>query len=304
MSDHDRLLNITDKDILLLKIFDAVVKAGGYTAAEACLNKSKSAISIHISTLETRLGKTLCHRGRSGFSLTSEGEQVYQICKDLFSDLNGYRERLNSVSSIVGGVVTIAIDDSALGKASLVEKVFSDFKRNTPKAFLEVYLTSPERVLQMLLDGSADIGIGFIPKKIAGVESQVLYDEELALYCGIDHPFFRKDDNNLSVNDIIECDVVDLWAYQDPALEAALDWKNVSARTGQSMARLLLISSGKWLGLLPRSFAEPWVAAGRIREIKNNKFVTHQRCYAVARSEVAANASCKQLMADLKTTFG
>ena len=43
-------------DLRLLRIFSVVVKCGGFTAAQAELNMSQSNISMHISSLEKRLG--------------------------------------------------------------------------------------------------------------------------------------------------------------------------------------------------------------------------------------------------------
>lgn len=300
MAENDRLLNITDKDILLLKIFEAVVKAGGYTAAEACLNKSKSAISIHISTLETRLGKPLCYRGRSGFSLTPEGEQVYAICKDLFSDLNSYRERLNAISSLVGGVITVVLDDSVLGRMDLFANVLERFNTGSPQAFIELYVTSPERMMSMLLDGSADIGIGAIPKEIPGVSMHLLYEEELGLYCGDKHPLFNVEDNYISEDLLSNYQSVDFWAYQDLAIEASMETLKMTARSGQATARLMLILSGKWIGLLPRAFAQEWLAAKRIRELTREIIPARQKCYAVVRNEVTSGSLCKEMLQELK----
>ncbi|RKE23860.1 DNA-binding transcriptional LysR family regulator [Paraburkholderia sp. BL23I1N1] len=303
MSQQDRLLNLSEKDILLLKIFESVVRAGGYTAAEACLNKSKSAISIHISTLEARLGKTLCHRGRSGFSLTPEGEQIYKICQDLFSDLNGYRERLNHVSSLVGGVLRVALDDTIYGHFPVLENVFEKINNGATTKFLEVYFTSPERVLKMLADGEADIGIGAVPREIPETKAYLLYEESLALYCGAKHPLFHKNEDEITDSELAKCEGVDFWAYQDSEFEAAMNSFSVTARSGQAMARLLLVLSGKWVTLLPRDFAAEWVASGRLREIRRVKIASKQKYYAVVRSEIASNTLCKQMVHELKRAF-
>ena len=57
---------ISDTDIRLLRVFRSVVECGGMAAAELELNISTSTISRHIKDLETRLGLTLCRRGRGG----------------------------------------------------------------------------------------------------------------------------------------------------------------------------------------------------------------------------------------------
>ena len=69
---------VSDIDVRLLRVYRAVVEAGGISAAELELNIGRSTISRHLKDLEERLGVVLCRRGRSGFALTGEGEQIYQ----------------------------------------------------------------------------------------------------------------------------------------------------------------------------------------------------------------------------------
>ncbi|HMN56677.1 MAG TPA: LysR family transcriptional regulator, partial [Ottowia sp.] len=68
---------LSDMDLRLLQVFKAVVDCGGMAAAELELNIGISAVSRHVKDLETRLGLTLCRRGRAGFALTAEGQRVY-----------------------------------------------------------------------------------------------------------------------------------------------------------------------------------------------------------------------------------
>ena len=67
---------VTDFDVKLLKIFKSVADCGGFAAAEQQLGITKSTISVHMASLETRMGFRHCRPGRKGFSLTSEGQQV------------------------------------------------------------------------------------------------------------------------------------------------------------------------------------------------------------------------------------
>jgi len=68
---------LSDMDIRLLRVFKSVAECGGMAAAELELNIGTSTVSRHIKDLETRLGLTLCRRGRGGFALTTEGQQIY-----------------------------------------------------------------------------------------------------------------------------------------------------------------------------------------------------------------------------------
>ncbi|MGH8844684.1 MAG: helix-turn-helix domain-containing protein, partial [Advenella sp.] len=62
------LAQVTDFDLRLLRVFRTVAKMGSFTAAESALGITRSAISLHMSDLEKRLGMRLCQRGRAGFS--------------------------------------------------------------------------------------------------------------------------------------------------------------------------------------------------------------------------------------------
>ena len=68
---------LADMDLRLLQVFKSVVECGGLSAAELELNIGTSTVSRHLKDLETRLGLTLCRRGRAGFALTLEGQRVY-----------------------------------------------------------------------------------------------------------------------------------------------------------------------------------------------------------------------------------
>jgi len=62
-------MRLSGTDFRLLKVFDAVVRHGGFAAAQTELNVGLSTISNHITALEQRLGFSLCQRGRGGFKL-------------------------------------------------------------------------------------------------------------------------------------------------------------------------------------------------------------------------------------------
>lgn len=92
-------LALSGLDFKLLKVFKAVVEAGGFSAAQNELNVGLAAISKQISDLEIRIGMRLCTRGREGFHLTEEGRLVYQASIDLFASVDNFRDRLSSAQN-------------------------------------------------------------------------------------------------------------------------------------------------------------------------------------------------------------
>ena len=107
-------LSLSGLDFKLLRVFKAVVEAGGFSAAQNELNVGLAAISKQISDLEIRLGMRLCTRGREGFRLTEEGRLVYQASIDLFASVDSFRDRLSSAQNELIGDLSIGVIDNTL----------------------------------------------------------------------------------------------------------------------------------------------------------------------------------------------
>ena len=83
--------------------YRAVVACGGFAAAELELNINRSTISRHIKDLETRLGVTLCRRGRSGFALTTEGEQVHRSALKIMAAMEDFQHEVDDLHQQLSG---------------------------------------------------------------------------------------------------------------------------------------------------------------------------------------------------------
>jgi DNA-binding transcriptional LysR family regulator len=88
-------------------IFAAVVEAGSMTGAAKALGMTPSAVSQHISQLESLLGLTLLHRSTRRLNLTEAGEVVWQGCQSLQQTLNQTELRLSEVRDSLLGEVRI-----------------------------------------------------------------------------------------------------------------------------------------------------------------------------------------------------
>jgi len=59
-------VRLSDIDLRLLRVFEAVAVAGGFVRAQEALGISQPAISSYIAKLESRLNVRLCDRGPKG----------------------------------------------------------------------------------------------------------------------------------------------------------------------------------------------------------------------------------------------
>jgi len=92
-----------------MRVFAAVVEAGGFTAAAARLGMSKAAVSRHVAELEERLGVRLLHRTTRRLSTTAEGELFHARCRELLDRLEEAEAELGSGSTTAQGVARINV---------------------------------------------------------------------------------------------------------------------------------------------------------------------------------------------------
>lgn len=92
-----------------MRVFAAVVEAGGFTAAAGRLGMSKAAVSRHVAELEERLGVRLLHRTTRRLSSTAEGELFYARCRELLARLDEAEAELGSGSTAAQGVARVNV---------------------------------------------------------------------------------------------------------------------------------------------------------------------------------------------------
>jgi len=91
-----------------MRVFMAVVDAGGFTAAAYLLGVSQPFVSQTMTSLERRLGVQLLHRSTRGHRLTGEGEQFLVACRRILSEIELAEAQISSAHSKVSGELRIS----------------------------------------------------------------------------------------------------------------------------------------------------------------------------------------------------
>jgi len=136
-----------DAHIRLLRIYKVVIESGGFAAAEVDLNISRPAISLAISELESLLNMKLCHRGRSGFSITTEGEQVYQSAMQLLGSIENFRAEINAINTELVGELNIGITDNLVTIEQMrITRALSTLKHRAPDIIINIRMMPPNDI--------------------------------------------------------------------------------------------------------------------------------------------------------------
>jgi DNA-binding transcriptional LysR family regulator len=288
---------IADMDLRLLRVFKAVVDCGGMAAAELELNIGISTVSRHIKDLETRLGLTLCRRGRAGFSLTPEGEKIYAQTTQLLAATDAFRTGVDEIHQRMGGALHIGVfDKTASNPACHIAQAIALFADAAPDVALNLHVGTLTAIERGVLDGTFHIGV--IPGHRSSdlLEYVPLFAEAMSLYCGVGHPLFRQATALLDWEGLRAHRFAGL-GYHSPNMEVTQRQRLTRAATGfdqESIATFIL--SGQFLGFLPDHYAQNFVQTGHMRAIESA--VLHYDCefFAITRRSPQPSRATRALV--------
>jgi DNA-binding transcriptional LysR family regulator len=266
-----------DAHIRLLRIYKVVVESSGFSAAEIELNISRPAISMAISELESLLDMRLCHRGRGGFSVTEEGQQVYDATLQLLAGLETFRSQINAINTELKGELNIGITDNLVTLPQMrITDALAGLKKRGPDVTIHIRMIPPNEIEAGILEGTLHTGVVPELRRLPGLNYFPLYQEESLLYCSEGHELFGQNNAKLSDERLSEFEAV-LPAYpQSSEIKKQQQVLKVTATSTDREGIAFLILTGKYLGFLPTHLAERWVEQGKLQAIqpKLRQFVT------------------------------
>jgi len=258
-------------DIRLLSVFIAVVESGGFTQAQEPLNIALSSISTYIHDLETRLGLKLCNRGRGGFSLTENGQQVYNEACNLFAAMDRFNANVASLKGRLTGELKIGIlDNSTMSPTTRVPEVIHHFSEQHPDVHISIKVLSSDEIEEELLAGTLHLGIGLYPDARQALRSLVSFPVTVDLYCGSASPLFNKTD--ISQDDLKQAGYAKGCYSPDHKSPLSRLLPSASASSYLSEGLAFLIMSGRYVGYLPRRYSANWVANGEMKALPLAQF--------------------------------
>ena len=272
---------LSDMDLRLLQVFKAVVECGGMAAAELELNIGTSTVSRHVKDLETRLGLTLCRRGRTGFALTPEGQRVYEETLRLLASVRGFLGSIDDIHTRMGGALAIAVfDKTASNPAARIGDAIAAFTAQAPHVQLQLHVGSINAIERGVIDGSYQVGIIPAHRSSQSLVYSDLFGETMLLYCGAGHPLFGASSPPADWHAVRGYQFAGL-GYHSPNMELSHQARLQRAATGfdqESIATLIL--SGRFLGFLPDHYAEAFERQGQMQAVQPAQFF--YRCQFVS----------------------
>ncbi|MEN3146274.1 LysR family transcriptional regulator [Neorhizobium sp. IRAMC:178] len=142
-----------------LQVFLAVAETGSFSAASRVLNRAQSVVSYTIGNLETQLEVPLFERsGARQPKLTEAGKAMLTDARRIVADLQVMRARAKSIKQGLEAELSVAL--SVMVPSDAVVEELREFRDRFPSVSLNLNVGELGMVMEMVIAGKADIGIG------------------------------------------------------------------------------------------------------------------------------------------------
>ena len=139
-------------------IREAVRQDFNLTEVANALFTSQPGVSKHIKDLEEEIGVELfVRRGKRLLGLTPPGKELVPVVERILRDTQNLKNIADQYASREQGNLTIATTHTQARYA--LPEVIKQFKERYPKVHLTLHQGGPAEIAQMLIQGTADIGI-------------------------------------------------------------------------------------------------------------------------------------------------
>lgn len=166
-----------DDRLLEMRVFQAVVTTGAFTAAAHALGVSQPFVSQTIQRLESRLGARLMHRTTRGHSLTPEGARFLEIARRVLDTIESAEAAWQVRDAQVEGLLRVSVP-IAFGLDRITPLV-PDFLARFPALSLEMRLTDDtENLIEEQIDVAIRMGrladSGLMHRRLCGLQRIVV----------------------------------------------------------------------------------------------------------------------------------
>src|SRR4051794_16952228 len=169
-----------------LHTFLEIVRLKSFSKAAQTCYRTQPAISAQVRQLEQELHAELFERFGSRISLTTAG-RIFAVYAEQLLDLR--RRAQNEIAELESnprGELVIAANEATC--IYVLPRVFSEYRQLFPAVQLQVNRSYGSRVVEAVLDNSADFGMTQLPVEEKRIQVVSVHQDEIRAVIPADHP--------------------------------------------------------------------------------------------------------------------
>jgi LysR family nitrogen assimilation transcriptional regulator len=164
-------------DLRQLRYFVGIVQAGSLSRAADQLHVAQSAISHHLASLESEVGRQLVRRGPKGILLTEAGGVLYRHAEAILRHVEFAKHDALSVQDVPSGRVSIGFPVAVA--SILASELFVRIRNAYPQILLHLADGNSAVLRERLDHGRLDLALLLTGKPERGLAVEPLVYEEL-----------------------------------------------------------------------------------------------------------------------------
>ena len=180
-------MNVQDVDLNLLRVFDAVLRERGVTAAAGRLGLTQPAVSNALARLRALFGDALFVRTAAGMDATPFARGVAEPVRQALALLESALAHGPGFDPATS-TRAFRFYMSDLGQVEFLPPIVERVQRAAPGVRLEAVAADLEDIGDALGAGALDLAVGFLPALGPPVERRALFRDPYMCLMRADHP--------------------------------------------------------------------------------------------------------------------
>ncbi len=164
MNSSTKLINVSSRQ---LHAFLQITQLQSFAKAAEQVHLSPSGMSMLVKELEEQVGARLFDRTTRSVTLTGAGKRLQPVAERIVGELGELRAVIGGTDAAIRSRLQVAA--TPMVSASLLPGVMRAFAESHPQVNLQLEDVEVGVVRQKVLDGEADIGLGFFVKPAVGL---------------------------------------------------------------------------------------------------------------------------------------
>jgi DNA-binding transcriptional LysR family regulator len=219
------------------------------------------------------IGTPLIARGNRGITTTAAGGALFNLARRVMNDFDSIYMEMRQYASGTKGHVRIVANISAI--TQFLPREFTSFLTAYPEVQIHLGDEVSSAIALAIADNAADVGILVFGPPVDGLEFFPYRQDQLAVITPAAHALSAR--KNVNFSETVDFDYVGLHATSHTQLQLINAASDIHRSLRSSVqvksydALCLMVEAGLGLGVLPRSIAESYARALRIRVLTLNE---------------------------------
>lgn len=171
-------------DTWKLEAFVKTVDLGSISRAAVALHLAQSALSQHLSSLETKLSVKLLVRTKQGVEPTAAGRVLYRHAQLILRGVDNAIHEVKEASSGPSGRVSVGLAPYSFA-ATLAVPLIEAVRLAAPKIVLHIRENFGGILSEAIATGQMDLGVLYTPVPLRAVHVEPIHREKLCLAASV-----------------------------------------------------------------------------------------------------------------------